>query len=482
MGLLPSARPDGPMRPDVRARVRPAGGASRGGRGVGLPMLAVLLVVAALVGLAVYRVAGMMQPERVLGLGEAPVLPAIAAAVIFYLMGLMLVVRSSAMPNRIILFTRVFVLRVVVAVILTSLFLYDDELGFHAAGLTQAYGLFSLAPGIGYYQIVTLLYVGLAPNILVPKMLNVMLGALLPFLVWDLGRWLFRDEAVARRAFRFTAYLPPLVVFSTLVLKEVPTAVLLTLVPWFLARPGRSLPRRIIGATVPVVVLYWLRGATWAVIGALGLLLYLVFGDQPSLRDMIRGRSWVRLGMAGALGVAVVSPLFVGPVADMVMSRLTQEQYFMQRFGESTATVMRFITPGNALSPANLGVLFVRGLLSPSPLRFLFDTGIDTLLEAMNAAVWYVLMPFALIGGWLSRRNGVALICSVIAFAVFALTSMGVAIGSDPYRQRTAMLGLMFLLAAWGMEAGGWQRYKLAFALWWTSVAVFTALWMWLRI
>jgi hypothetical protein len=446
-----------------------------------MPALGAILAIALLVGLAVYRVAGMMQPERVVGLAEAPMLPAIAATVLFYLIGLALVGRISSMPNRMFVFTGGYVLRVVVAVVLTSLFVYDDEQGFHVAGLTQAYGLLSGAQGVGYYQVVALLYAGIGPNILVPKMLNVMLGTLLPFLVWDLGRWLFHDDTVARRAFRFAAYLPPLVIFSTLLLKEVPTAFLLTLVPWYLARPGRSLPRRILGATIAIVVLFWLRGATWAVLGALGLLLYLVFGDKPSLRDMIRGRAWIRLGLAGALAVAVVSPLFVGPVAEMVMSRLTQEQYFMQRFGESTATVMQFVTPGDAMSPKNLAVLFVRGLFSPSPFRFLFDTGIDTLLEAMNATVWYVLMPFALIGGWVSRRNGVALACSVIALAAFALTSMGVAAGSDPYRQRTAMLALMFLLAAWGASAGGWRRYTLTFGLWWGGVAVFTALWLWLR-
>jgi hypothetical protein len=470
------------MKPEVEARATATGGVPSKARRPAVLVLGICLAVACLAGLAVQQLARMMQPERVVGLGEAPVLPAIAAAVIFYLLGLVLVARLSDMPNRLAAFTGGFVLRVLVAVVLTSLFLYDDEQGFHVAGLTQAYGLFSWWPGIGYYQLVTLLYVGLGPNILVPKMLNILLGALLPFLVRDLGRWLFRDEATARRGFRFTAYLPPLVVFSTLNLKEVPTAFLLTLVPWWLARPGRSLFWRALGAAVTIAVLYWLRGAPWAVVGALGVLLYLAVGDLPSLRDMIRGRAWVRLALAVALAAGVVSPLFVGPVADMVMSRLAHEEYFLRRFGDSTATVMRFVSPGDALSPTNLAVLFVRGLFSPPPLRFLFDYGIDTLLEAINTAVWYVLMPLALVGGWLARRSGVALVCSAIALAVFALTSMGVAVGSDPYRQRTAMLGLMFLLAARGAEAGVWRRHTLVFALWWASAVVFTVVWLWLRI
>ena len=65
---------------------------------------------------------------------------------------------------------------------------------------------------------------------------------------------------------------------------------------------------------------------------------------------------------------------------------------------------MQYIDLENPLAPRNFIVLFLRGLFSPSPLRFLFDYGLDTLVEAVNMLTWYLLFPLGVIG-FLSERQ-----------------------------------------------------------------------------
>lgn len=87
----------------------------------------------------------------------------------------------------------------------------------------------------------------------------------------------------------------------------------------------------------------------------------------------------------------------------------------MQKFGESQATVTQFLDMSDPLSPKNAGVLFLRGLFSPSPVRFLLDYDAGTLIDALYMPVWYFLFPFALIAMWAGREKRDVCACSVMS-------------------------------------------------------------------
>lgn len=92
-------------------------------------------------------------------------------------------------------------------------------MGFHLAALENRHGLFSIAAGRGYHHIVALLYTFMGSNILIPRLFNAFLGALLPFFIFDLTLNIFGDKKVARLAFQFSAFLPPLLLYSAVALK-----------------------------------------------------------------------------------------------------------------------------------------------------------------------------------------------------------------------------------------------------------------------
>src|SRR5215470_3232061 len=168
----------------------------------------------------VLYVVSLIDPALLVPVSTASLLQAIPLTFFCYFAGILLVQRLSSLRNRFLLFTIIFILRIVTGFALAFLFQYDDERAFHEAGLAQMYGLFSWDSGTGYYHLVNMIYAIFWPNILLPKALNSLWGALLPFLAYDLGDRLFDDSRAGWRSFLFAAFLPPLVLFSAVNLKE----------------------------------------------------------------------------------------------------------------------------------------------------------------------------------------------------------------------------------------------------------------------
>ncbi len=344
-----------------------------------------------------------------------------ALAVVLAGVGLFFVQASRTSPrDRAGWFLLFFALRAVLSVLLALIFQYDDERGFHYAGIDEVSDLLTSMGGRGYYQLVETLYKFLYPTMLLPKMLNALTGAILPFLIYDVALAVHRNRSTAKRAFLLAGLMPPLIIFSAVNLKEALTAFLLVLEVWFFARSVGKLAWQMSGAICTIGLLFWLRGTPWAAVGVVGLIALLAIRKRGDGRP--RALS-VRVGgviAAGAL-LAVSWGAFSGDLFGMIESRLTQEAYFIERFSGSEAKVTQFLEVGNPLSPKNVGILFLRGLFSPSPARFVFDRGIDTILEMTVMLTWYGLLPFAVIGWMRGADRRLAHICGVVAMTVLAL-------------------------------------------------------------
>lgn len=444
-----------------------------------------IVLLGCLIGFAEIRFASLasaVDPARLVPVSSASVLQAIIWAMFLGFIGVTLTRGRSDIPHPIILFAIAFVLRVVTGIILSFMFQYDDEYSYHAAGMEQIYGMFSLDVGKGYYHLVNILYAAIGPNFLLPKMVNALLGSLLPFFAYDLGQRIFDDPKAGWRAFLLTAFLPPLVIYSALSLKEIATAFFLVLTLWFLVVNPRYGIWKIAGATATIGALYWLRGAPWAVITLPGVATYIVLGKNWRFSRLMQLGSWIKIVFVIALSAFFLLPFLIEPINQMVLSRLTQETYFIERFTESQATVMQFVNVSDPLALENLGILFLRGLFSPSPLRFFLDYGLDTVIEAFNMVVWYLFFPFAMVGLLDERQKGTVIACGMTALSVLAMATMGIMVGSNPYHHRISMLGLLFVLAGGGLKKEAYRRHRWIFYFWWLGAFMFTAVWLRFRI
>lgn len=401
-------------------------------------------------------------------------------AFILYSLGILIMSVRRSPSNRFALFSSAFWLRVLVGVMLALVFQYDDERGFHITGREQTYGLFSLRAGQGYYHLVNILYATFGNNLLLPKIMNAFLGALLPFLAYDLGQHFFDDIKSGERALLFTAFLPVLVVFSSVNLKEISTAFLLVLTLWSLVCPSRVVSQ-ILSLTLALGLLYWLRGVPWTALGLIGVMTYLLFNRQAQAGLQLHLRPWMKIALLGAI-LGCCFPVVLRPIWDMVISRVTQEGYFIKRFSGSSATVMQFVDVSNPLSLKNLGLLFLRGLYSPSPLRFLFDFGLEPLIESINMAVWYLLFPLAIVGTMHHRNRSGVIACAVMVLSILLLVTAGIMVGADPARHRPTLLGLLFVLAAGGLQREACRQWRWVLYLWWLGAALFTFLWIAFRL
>lgn len=371
-----------------------------------------------------------------------------------------------------------FGLRIATIVLLTDVlqFRFDDEVWFDLTGRALPYGLFSLAGGRGYYHLVGLTYSIAGPNELLPKVANAFVGSLLPFLVYDIAKQIHLDARVAVRAFLFTVFLPPLVIYSAVALKEMGTATLLTLALWFLARASPDRDRKILLAELALVPLNWIRGSLWTLIGFVGVLTFSALEYRGQYAQMLNRKAavWILFG-----GMVVVLMLIPG-VNKKIGERMTFT--YPEELSQSQATVAEFIDTSRPFSLQTLSVLLVRGIFFPTPFRFLIDHGVSPLLESLVGGVWFVLVPFAAIGFLRDPSHPVLAALAMISVAMLAGAALGVPLGSDIVRHRIAMFPMLYILAGGGMIASEIRRRWWILLIWWAAAFLLTSLWAWARL
>jgi len=416
------------------------------------------------------------QSGELIQVTPTAILQAIPFMLLLYAVGIALVMVFSKAPNPAAFFTLFFVLRIGVAIILGWSFQFDDEVGFHIAGDELPYGLWSWDMGRGYYYLVGALYAVFGSNLLLPKVVNAFVGSLMAFTAYGVAQYVFAKSYVARRVFLLAGLVPTAIVFSAVNLKEIQTAFLLMLVSWFLAAQRHGIGVRVAGNLMALGVLYWLRGPVWATVGAVGTFAYLLLAAYRG-SSVARRRSVARGCAVGACLVLVIvtlRPVVVEPVAEMVTNRLTAEQYFVNRFEASEATVMQFVDVEQPLSPRTLLILFVRGLYAPSPLRVFQDFQVGKFIEAITIATWYFVFPLAVIGAWVERRSPAVTALWVMLVVVLVIATMGETVGADSYRHKMVGVGLVCVLAGYGWNKELWRSHPWPLRLWWIGAALFS--------
>jgi hypothetical protein len=225
--------------------------------------------------------------------------------------------------------------------------------------------------------------------------------------------------------------------------------------------------------------MYWLRGPFWAVLALAGVGVYAAMGKEWSVSRLLNPRRIMQGIILVSLGLVFFSPLFKS-LGTYFTSRLFGP--FLESFAQSQATVAQFIDFTEILSIRNLLILFLRGIFSPSPLRFIFDTGQEPILEVAITSVWYILLPFAVVGVLGYRRRGSVVATAIVAILIFVGASASAGLGGEIVRHRIPMFALFYVLAAGGTSADMPSKYRWVVLGWGVSAIAFTVVWMVLRL
>jgi len=438
-----------------------------------------LLVMAGLIaGWLGVTLVNLAEQDRLITVCAGDILSAIPIATGLYALGAVIAMRFP-LRQAVGWYSLFFAIRILTAIVLSYIFMYDDEGAFHytALDLPEGFGYFSA--GRAYYSLVNWAYSFFGANIIIPKTVNVLFGSLLPFLAFVVAAELPLARAHAWRSFLIIGLAPPFVIFSAVNLKEILTSFVLLFVAWsFVLLQNRPIAASVV-ASVGIGGLYWVRGVPFALTGMLGMAVgyFWKFSRNPRRMD------WWGFGAALFLaGIVFLGSKLLGSVSATIVSRTTTEDYFVRRFVESQATINRFLDLDSPLSPKNMAVLFLRGLYSPSPLRWLLDSDIGTLVEAVSMALWYVLFPLSLITLCRFWRSPEIVALGTVGFGVLAMATMGVAVGSDPFRHRIVIFGLFAILASVSMNHKIVRQYSWVLWIWGIGAVAFTGLWLWLRL
>lgn len=303
--------------------------------------------------------------------------------------------------------------------------------------------------GQGYYYIVAALYFPFGQLPLLPKLLNAWIGSLAVLELFRLTRLIGGTETAALRAAKFMAFFPSMILWSSLMIRDV-------WVQWLLLRlareiaelKGRRIPSRILSAGVLI----------WALTMFRSYLLYAAVG--PFVLSFIVGRSKdivrnLLVGSALALALVYFGGQSTGGVEKVQTFDLVELQRLRAWSSSAVAAESGFAndadvsTVGGALSllPTGLAYFF----FAPFPWQL---GSIRQSLAIPEALFFYTLVPGILAGILFLFRERLA--DSLGVLLVTMTVTFGYAIGQGNvgtlYRHKAQVIGFYYAYAAIGME------------------------------
>lgn len=356
-----------------------------------------------------------------------------------------------------------FILRVVAAIALhffvTPYLFAPDEQTYsdRASGMAQFWrGEIPMNPalgirgeGVGYYYIVAALYFPFGQLPLLPKLLNAWIGSLAVLELFRLTRLIGGSDSAALRAARFMAYFPSMILWSSLMIRDV-------WVQWLLVRlaremaelKGRMIPSRIVSAAILIWGLTLFRSyLLYAAVGPF-VLSFVIGRSKDIMRNLILGSALslalVYFGAAAQGNAQKIQTL------DLVeLQRLRSWSSSLQVADSGFASDADVSTVGGALSLLPIGLLYF--FFAPFPWQL---GSIRQSLAIPETLFFYTLVPGIVSGiAFLLRKR---LADSIGVLLVTMTVTFGYAIGQGNvgtlYRHKAQVTGFYYAFAAIGME------------------------------
>lgn len=305
----------------------------------------------------------------------------------------------------------------------------------------------ALQYGHGYTLVLAPFLALWGDHIIIGRLLNCLVGALVLVLVYKSALAIFGRREVARAALILAAIYPVLIVFSGSQVRDI----------W--------------------LALYAI-GLIWAVVSerspwAVRLLVFAGSGAAFYVSRPPQGLAFVGVCVAYLLWVALARrklglALLVGLALLLVLQfilipryenewRAEWERQYLSLEGtgsegkEGFSGISRQLVYGQRNAVLKSVLTFGRVVFTPLPTHFLSSWSFAALLESLAGLLWYLALPFVGLGIWYRRRNRATwLLLGIYLANTIMLTPARLAFGYAMARGRVAALPAVFTLAAAG--------------------------------
>jgi hypothetical protein len=305
----------------------------------------------------------------------------------------------------------------------------------------------------GFIYFVAVIYYLFGRNVLLVQLLNGIIGALTPVVIFEIGLILY-NRRVATTAMLFTAFFPQMIFWSAALYKD---------------------PSVMLGIAVNMLAVFKLRqslSAGWiaAYLASAGALVWLRFyifyatAAATAAGMLVHHRRGMAVGLVSQLGlvVGVMVLLLYTPVGREVVQQshffdlelLQNSRMDLARAGSGFASRANVSTFEGVLSVLPTGILYL--LFAPFPWSL---TGLRQMLALPDILMWYALVPF-LIRGIASAGRRLRQTMPIFVFTTALTVAYGAFLGNvgTAYRQRTQIMMFYFLFIADGLHTRGRRK------------------------
>ena len=319
-----------------------------------------------------------------------------------FFVGFFIAVRfNKVIPRAVLIYMSALVIRVIYLAMQINFFLFDDEIVLHkkAVLVFNYQGFPPQYYNIGPYErLVGMLYLLYGVNLLIPKLVNIVIGSLLPFLIYQLTWEMWKDKKLAFNVMAIAAFAPPLVVYSSANLKEIFTMFLILLSLWFLRKDRVSVSNLVLSAFCALALLYFRALFVPPLAAAL------------SVRFLKKGRwrtgtvFWVLLIVGVIISVTTVL-IFYYTKYSARLSGFWRDTYLIGRLETSEGVSRILVDTTNVFSPSNVLLMSAKIFFPIEPLLFLIEPTFHNLTQALISLSWVALFPLGILGIVYSIRN-----------------------------------------------------------------------------
>lgn len=423
-------------------------------------------------------IAGLLEAQRQAYFSvEISLTGAIFPLLLAYSIGMLACAIRSSPKDRFQVFSIGFCIRLIVGVMLSYIYQAQDEQILHIKAEELTYGIENTSrESDGYPRMLAVLYSIFGPNLLIPKVANSLLGSILPFILYDIARSLSPNPRVARTVLYFSVFFPPLLFYSSMNLKELPSAFLLALTVWALFVLRWSFLFRLAFALLLTMVTYYMRGA-WAILPGLVAFVYAILGNPVSFRAAGTLFAW-KLSVVAALLLVSMFPM--RSVVEGVLAHIDYRLFIGTYAGFATLrTTEGSVTRGlldidHPWSVRNIAIQLLRAPFSPSPLAILYDPSVQTFIDSLNGLTQYMLMPLALMGFVANWRQREVLMLGLLQLSMLAISGLSLMLGLTIQRHSVPQFVVLYVLA--GIGTVTWRERRWIFPVWFMLVALYTVI------
>lgn len=333
---------------------------------------------------------------------------------------------------------------------------HEDATGYERVGLNLAAGWLGEGPpadfrgwgqNTGYFYFCAVLYYVSFLCRVVPSYVNALLGTVNVFLVYRLAREFFHI-VVARRAALLTAFIPSMILWSAVALKDTPMTFLIVLSLSSCVRlKQRFSLGALLGTVLPVLAIQPLRFyIVYLLCFAILLSLFLERGFQAVA------------GISKQLAFLTLAVLLLAMVGASGRVQEGAEVFSLERVstfrqGLSTTADSGFAqdvdisTPGRALAFLPIGMSYL--LLSPFPWQF---GSLRAALAGPEMLLWWLLIPSLIRGIFYTIKTRFSECSPLLVFALILTLAYSLVHGNvgSGFRQRAQIFVFLFIFASLG--------------------------------